>query len=660
VIEVTPDLEALQTELARTRALAQASERAAQTSAAVARALAELPADASEDDALPRVLEVLAGALGCTLAAYWAPGPGPAAAALECRVTWRANDAAVPWTAWDDASRRVLFPPGQGLPGLAWQDRAPVWLENPEAIRGAEPARLAALADAGIRSGVALPVIAAQEVLGVIELFALAPGHADARLDGALRAIGDHVGQLVRYARAQARGPAQPAEGEGEAEADERRTGVYQAADLPGEPPAGTPAEAPAGTSVGTLDEERETVLRLHEIGRTLNAELDPQALARSVAELSAQLAGAQRAALFYRIGTSSDDELRVATSGISQSELARLPMPRSTPLLGLAFNSREVLRVDDITADPRYGKNPPHHGVPTGHFPVRSYLAVPVRSRTGRVTGALFLAHERAAAFDARSQRLALGMAAHAAAALDSAALFADQQRLIDELEKTNAELDQFAYAASHDLREPLRGITNLAAWIEEDLGASAPKKVREHLAMLKGRAARMDRLIRGLLELARVGREREKPERIDVTELLHETIDLLSPPPASRILIIGAMPTLFAERYALQQVLLNLIANAIQHGGKSDVVVRITSTEHTDEVEISVADDGVGIPPELQAQCWIVFQTLQSRDVVDSPGIGLAIVKKQVESNGGRAWFVPRPKQGTDVRFTWRKRAR
>jgi light-regulated signal transduction histidine kinase (bacteriophytochrome) len=312
------------------------------------------------------------------------------------------------------------------------------------------------------------------------------------------------------------------------------------------------------------------------------------------------------------------------------------------------------------VTADPRYGKNPPHHGMPSGHFAVRSYLAVPMRSRTGRATGALFLSDERPAVFDDRAQRLAIGLTAQAATALDSAALFADQQRLIEALENTNAELDQFAYAASHDLREPLRGISNLAAWIEEDLGAAAPKKVRDHLVMLKARATRMDRLIRGLLELARVGRARQKPERVDVTELLHETIDLLSPPSASRILIIGAMPTLFAERYALQQVLINLLANAIQHSGKSDVVVRITSTERAEEVELSVADDGVGIPPELQAQCWVVFQTLQSRDVVDSPGIGLAIVKKQVEANGGRAWFVPKPKHGTDVRFTWRKRAK
>lgn len=235
-----------------------------------------------------------------------------------------------------------------------------------------------------------------------------------------------------------------------------------------------------------------------------------------------------------------------------------------------------------------------------------------------------------------------------------------ADQQRRIEALERTNAELDEFAYAAAHDLRAPLRGIANLAAWIEEDLGTAAPRKVREHLATMRGRAARMDGLIRGLLELARVGRARPQPERVDLTELLHDTIDLLSPPKTSRLLIIGAMPALFAERYALQQVFLNLLGNAIQHSGKPDVVVRITSSERVDEVELSVADDGVGIPHELQAQCWEVFQTLHPREVLDTPGIGLAIVKKQIEANGGRAWFVPRPKQGADVRFTWRKRAR
>ncbi|HWU89878.1 MAG TPA: ATP-binding protein, partial [Kofleriaceae bacterium] len=406
-----------------------------------------------------------------------------------------------------------------------------------------------------------------------------------------------------------------------------------------------------------TLDLERDTLLKLYDLGRSISGELDPRALAQVVAEVATQVTGAQRGALLYR-ADGGNGELEYAVSGISREELAKLVNPRPTPLLGPTFNGRLPIRIDDVTRDPRYGRNPPYHGFPEGHFPVRSYLAVPVPSRTGRFVGALFLSHERVGAFDDRAQRLAVGLASHAATAMDNATLFAEQQRLIEALEKTNAELDQFAYAASHDLRAPLRGITNLAGWIEEDLGTATPKQVRAHIAMLKGRASRMDKLICGLLELARIGRARHQPERVDVTELLHETIDLLSPPPASRILIIGAMPTLVAERFALEQVFLNLIANALQHAGKPDVVVRITSIDRGDEVELSVADDGVGIAPEHQAQCWEIFQKLQSRDLVESTGIGLTIVRKQAEANGGRAWFVPQPKRGVDVRFTWPKR--
>jgi signal transduction histidine kinase len=273
-------------------------------------------------------------------------------------------------------------------------------------------------------------------------------------------------------------------------------------------------------------------------------------------------------------------------------------------------------------------------------------------------VLGRLFAGHPDAEVFTERSQRVATAIAAHAATAMDNARLHTDSQRLIAELAKTNIELDQFAYVASHDLRAPLRGISNLAMWIEEDLGPQTPKKVAEQLALLKGRAARMDRLINGLLELARVGRTRQQSERVDVTELLHETIDLASPPATARVLIIGAMPTLNAERVAMQQVLLNLITNSLQHAGRNDVVVRITATERPDDVEITVADNGVGIAPEHHERVWQMFQTLGTRD--ENTGIGLSIVKKQVEANGGRAWIDPAVKEGATLRFTWPKRGR
>lgn len=594
--EEDADAAALRREIEHLRDEAALADRRARATHAIAQILAE---ERTESAALPRVLAALGGALDAALAGYWVP----AGDELESRMTWRAADAPA---AWEDAAHRGRLRRGADLAGRAWSESASVQVRDGV---DTQPPRSPLLAEARIRAGLAFPVTAGREVLGVIDLYARAAAPADDRLAETLRTIGGLIGQFIRSARA--------------------------------------------------LALEHDTLLKLYDLGRSISGELDPQALAQVVAEAAIEVTGAQRAALFYRSG-GDGSELEYAVAGFSREELAKLTTPRATPLLGPTFNGRFPIRIDDVTKDPRFGKNPPYHGLPDSHFPVRSYLAVPIPSRTGRFVGALFLGHDRPGAFDERSQRLAVGLASHAATAMDNATLFGEQQRLIEALEKTNTELDQFAYAASHDLRAPLRGIANLASWIEEDLGSATPKRVRDHVAMLKKRASRMDKLILGLLELARVGRARQAPERVDLTELIHETVDLLSPSPASRILIVGAMPTLIAERVALQQVFLNLIANALQHSGKPDVVVRITSIDRGDEVEISVADDGVGIAPELQAQCWEIFQTLQSRDIVESTGIGLAIVRKQTEASGGRAWFVPQPKHGVDVRFTWPKRTK
>jgi len=126
--------------------------------------------------------------------------------------------------------------------------------------------------------------------------------------------------------------------------------------------------------------------------------------------------------------------------------------------------------------------------------------------------------------------------------------------------------------------------------------------------------------------------------------------------------VLIIGAMPTMVAERFALQQVFLNLIGNAIQHSLRKDVVVRISSTERGDEHEFMINDNGVGVAPEHHERIWQLFQTLQSRDVVETTGIGLALVRKQVDATGGRAWIDPQPANapGATFRFTWPKKSR
>jgi len=400
---------------------------------------------------------------------------------------------------------------------------------------------------------------------------------------------------------------------------------------------------------------------RINAVGRAIAAELDPQRLAQTVVDAATELTGAEIGALFNHPGDGrTESYLMYAVAGVSRDRFTRIALPRNTALLAPAFLGQATIRLSDITLDPRHAKNYPHRGLPDGHPPVRSYLAAPVVSRSGVAIGALLLGHARPDVFTERAERTAVELAAYAATAMDNARLYGDAQRLIAQLEKANAELDQFAYVASHDLRAPLRGISNLATWIDEDLPPTTTPEIKDQLRMLKVRAARMDRLINGLLELARIGRNRHQVERVDVTELVHETIELAAPRDAARIMMIGELPMLIAERAALKQVFLHLICNALQHAGRDDVVVRLSGIDRGDEWELAIEDNGLGIPREHHARVWQLFQTLQSRDTVDTTGIGLAIVRKQVEGAGGRVWIDPEVPSGTAIRFTWPKRSR
>jgi len=230
----------------------------------------------------------------------------------------------------------------------------------------------------------------------------------------------------------------------------------------------------------------------------------------------------------------------------------------------------------------------------------------------------------------------------------------------LAEQLRRSNRELDHFAYVTSHDLRAPLRGISNLASWIEEDLGPQAiTAEAKRMLALLRGRVTRMEGLIDGILEYSRIGRTKQTVEQVDVRKLLTDTIDLLAPPAGVTIEIAPDMPTLLTNRLPLQQVFMNLIGNAIKHAGRPDVTVNVTTADAGPyQVEFAVADDGQGIDPQYHEKIFVIFQTLAARDKVEGSGVGLSLVKKIVESNGGIIAVESQPAQGATFRFTWPKR--
>lgn len=223
--------------------------------------------------------------------------------------------------------------------------------------------------------------------------------------------------------------------------------------------------------------------------------------------------------------------------------------------------------------------------------------------------------------------------------------------------LAERNRELDQFAYVTSHDLRAPLRGISNLAQWIEEDLGDLATGEIREQLVLLRGRAQRMEALIEGILQFSRIGRVKETVEPVDVRALLGEVTDLLAPPSEFTIDIGPGMPTVETERTRLQQVFANLIGNALKHHDRPDgrIEVRVCDGDEPGYYQFTVADDGPGIAAQYHDRIFGIFQTLKPRDQVEGSGLGLALVKKIVEHHGGRIWLESAAGCGTAFHFTW-----
>ncbi len=225
--------------------------------------------------------------------------------------------------------------------------------------------------------------------------------------------------------------------------------------------------------------------------------------------------------------------------------------------------------------------------------------------------------------------------------------------------LTERNQELDSFAYIASHDLKAPLRGIANLSHWLEEDIKIDLAPENQHQFELLRKRVYRMEALIDGLLEYSRVGRIQTASEEVDVSKLLGEIIDSLNPPPTFNIEIASEMPVFITKKLLLRQVFANLISNAIKHHPGNDGNIKISAEDKKELYKFIVSDDGAGIDSKNQDKIFTIFQTLQSRDKKENTGVGLSIVKKIVESEGGEISLDSELGKGATFHFTWLKSA-
>ena len=229
----------------------------------------------------------------------------------------------------------------------------------------------------------------------------------------------------------------------------------------------------------------------------------------------------------------------------------------------------------------------------------------------------------------------------------------------LSNDLARSNADLEQFAYVASHDLKAPLRAIQVLVQWLSEDLKDYHEGEVQENLELLSKRTARLNQLLEDLLRYSRAGRQNDVLETVDLAQLVSEVAELLTPATPICVDTAGDPATFTTDAAALHQVMRNLIGNALKHHPGPRGRVTVSAVDCDSHYLISVADDGDGIPAEFSEKIFQMFQTLKPRDEVEGSGMGLAIVDRIVRNQGGKVWFEsPENDKGVVFKFTWFKR--
>lgn len=432
------------------------------------------------------------------------------------------------------------------------------------------------------------------------------------------------------------------------------------------------------------LHQQMRTTETLYKIGRSLAAELDLQRLLQTITDSATEAIGASFGAFFYNIDDENKATFRLYTlSGAPYETFAKLPMPRSSLILGETFTGEGIVRLGDVTKDSRFGRNAPFHGMPPGHLPVRSYLAAPVKNRSGHVIGGLFFGHEEADVFGEYAESLILGISLQASVAIDNAALFQkaenelikrreaeDNLRTLNEqlearvrdrtaqLQTANHELEAFAYSVSHDLRAPLRGIDGFSSILEKRYADVLDEQGQHYLKRVKDAARRMSHLIDDMLNLTRLTRQDMQKMPLDLSALAHSVAKFLSDAESMRQVEFRIQEGMkvVADPILMRAVLENLMGNAWKFTSHraSGAVIEVGCEQKDKQHVYFVKDNGAGFDMEYAEKLFRPFQRLHSTHEFPGSGIGLASVQRVIHRHGGRVWAEGRVNEGATFYFT------
>jgi len=407
-----------------------------------------------------------------------------------------------------------------------------------------------------------------------------------------------------------------------------------------------------------SLRDETRILEVLNRTGQALASTLDGDMLLQAITDAGTQLSGARFGAFFYSAQDEHGETLMLYTlSGAPREAFERFGKPRATAVFHPTFHNQGIVRSDDITRDPRYGRSAPHFGMPHGHLPVRSYLAVPVVARSGAVLGGLFFGHPEPGVFNERTERIVAGVAAQAAVAMDNARLYEvarksalERDALLQseraarvEAERLSRMKDEFLAMLAHELRNPLAPISSSAALL--GMQFRDEPRVRNASAIIGRQVKHMSRLIDDLLDVSRVtrGLVTLQLDAVDLCEVVRGALDQARPlidEKSHRVEVdLPDCPLrVRGDATRLIQAIANILNNAAKYTPPAGLI-RVSLALHGEHARLAVRDNGSGMPPDLLPSVFELF-TQGARTLARSQGglgLGLALVKKLVELHGG-----------------------
>ncbi|WP_113663304.1 PAS domain-containing sensor histidine kinase [Pedobacter nanyangensis] len=381
-----------------------------------------------------------------------------------------------------------------------------------------------------------------------------------------------------------------------------------------------------------------------------ISEELDLNNILQKVTDATTQLTGAKFGAFFYnKTDEHGNSYLLYTLSGASKEAFEKFGMPRDTMVFHPTFSGEGVVRLDDVTKDPRYGKNHPHQGMPKGHLPVVSYLAVPVISRSGRVIGGLFFGHPKPAIFTAEHESLVTAIAAQAAIGIDNALLY-------QKVRELNDKKDEFIGLASHELKTPLASINGYLQILNrliKDLNA------QKFLGKASMQVRKLTSLVNDLLDVSKIeaGKLKLTIANFDLREVVDEAIELIRNSTESYEIILAESPEtcrVNGDSQRIEQVVINLLSNAIKYSpGANRVEVKIT--QQMDRVLVAIKDQGLGIAEDKIGNLFSRFYRIdEATPNISGLGIGLYLSHEIIARHQGNIWVESQLGKGSTFWFS------